>query len=377
MPALPDLRPHLQRLKALQPLLSLAAWPLGAAYGLGMRARRGLYGSGFRHSWRPPCPCISVGNIGMGGSGKTPLCEHILRWAEARDELGVVLTRGYGARPRRLPLLVTPGADPAQAGDEPLLLAAASSTARVVVDPKRSRSGPWAWTRFDPDYVLLDDGFQHLAVQRDIDLVLLTPTDLGSGWGRVCPAGSWREGTSALSRATAFCLKVTEDELTGLRGQLEKRLARYERPVFTFAMKPLGLRRVDGLETARDLGGEDYLFACGLGNADQAAATAARLLGRPAKAVLNFRDHHAFRQADVARMDEAARQAGAGHVVVTAKDAVKLAGLSGTGRYWVLATRLAFGPSLWAGQPFDAWFGERFNALAAAHREQYRAEILK
>lgn len=373
MPALPAIRPHLKRLKALQPALL----PLGVPYGLAMRARRWAYGHGLLDSWRPPCPCISVGNIGLGGSGKTPLCEHILRWAEARQELCVVLTRGYGGKPRRLPLWVTPGADPAQCGDEPLLLASAGPSARVVVDPRRRRSGPWAWERFEPDLLLLDDGFQHLPVRRDIDIVLLTPQDLRQGWDRVFPGGTWREGPSALSRASAFCLKLTEDELLGLRGDIEKRLARFGRPVFTFAMKPLGLRRLDGSESARDLGGADYLFACGLGLPEQAAGTAARLLGRAPAATLSFPDHHAYTRKDVERIELAAREAGAGNIVVTAKDAVKLAQLADTGRYWMLAARPVFGPALWSDEPFDAWLARRYDELAARHRAEYRAEILK
>lgn len=373
MPALPDIRPHLKRLEALQPLLL----PLGVTYGLLMRARRWAYEGGTLASWRPPCPCVSVGNIGLGGSGKTPLCEHILRWAEARQELCVALTRGYGGKPRRLPLWVTPGADPAQCGDEPLLLAGASPGARVVVDPRRSRSGPWAWARFEPDLMLLDDGFQHLPVRRDLDLVLMTPGDLRSGWGRVFPGGSWREGVSALSRASAFCLKVTEEELSGLRGDILKRLERLERPVFTFAMKPLGLKRLGGHESARDLGGAEWLFACGLGLPEQAASTAARLLGRAPAATLAFPDHHAYTAKDVERMEQAAREAGAAHIVVTAKDAVKLARLPETGRFWMLAARPVFGPSLWSDEPFDAWFASRYDELAARHRAEYRAEILK
>lgn len=377
---MPNISEHLRHLRTLQPLLT----PLGQAYGLLMRARRCAYESGRFHRWRPPCPCISVGNIGMGGSGKTPLCAHILQWADARDELGVVLTRGYGAKPGRLPLLVLPGANPAQAGDEPLLLASASAKARVVVDPLRARSGPWAYKRFDPDYMLLDDGFQHLPVERDLDLVLLTPRDLGPGWNRVCPAGGWREGASALSRASAFCIKVGEDELFGLRAGIERRLARFGRPVFTFALRPVGLERMNSAtrqpEATRDLGGEDYLFSCGLGDPEQAAATAARLLGRAPKAVLSFADHRAYTQADVRRITEAAQAAGAAHVVVTAKDAVKLARLDGAESFWTLSTRLVFGPSLFADAPeirsFDHWLGARFDALAGHYRQKYREAVL-
>jgi len=366
--------PDLQR--RLRPLLL----PLGALYALAMRLRRWLYERGSLGAWRPPCPCISVGNIGWGGSGKTPLCGHILRWAGKREEHGVVLTRGYGAKPKRLPLLVTPGASPAQAGDEPLLLAKSHRLARIVVDPKRKRGGAWACERFDPDFVLLDDGFQHLGVARDIDLVLLTPADILEGWGRVCPTGSWREGESALARASAFLIKVVPGRQPGLAEAIEARLKPLGKPIFTFALKPKGLARLDGSGRAADLDGEDYILATGIADPAQAVATAAKMLGREPRQVLPFPDHHTFTQADVAMIREAAKAAddvNGAHVVVTAKDAVKLRLLDSAGSFWSLRTEVRFGPKYNAEAEFDDWFGARFDELAAHHSLAFRAAMQK
>jgi tetraacyldisaccharide 4'-kinase len=347
---------------ALQRRLKPALVPLGALYAQAMRLRRWAYESGRLPVWRPNCPVVSVGNIGWGGSGKTPLCGHILSWAGKREEHAVVLTRGYGAKPGRLPLLVTRTADPAQCGDEPLLLARSHPLARVVVDPKRRRSGPWAYERFDPDFVLLDDGFQHLPVARDIDLVLLTPQDLDAGWNRVCPAGTWREGVGALTRASAFLVKTPVELAEGVARAMTLRLERFGRPAFTFSLKPKGLMRVDGTRRAPDLGREDYVLATGIAEPGQAASTAERLLGRPAKAVLPFADHHAFAAPDLLRIHAAA--AGA-HVVVTAKDAVKLAKLPGAEGFWVLRTEPVLGACVFGSGSFDPWFTARFTELAA------------
>lgn len=357
----------------LQRCLKPALIPLGALYGQAMRLRRWAYEAAHVASWRPNCPVVSVGNIGWGGSGKTPLCGHILRWAGKREEHAIVLTRGYGAKPHRLPLLVSRTENPASCGDEPLLLARSHPLARVVVDPKRKRSGPWAYERFDPDFVLLDDGFQHLPVARDIDLVLLTPHDLGQGWNRVCPAGTWREGEAALSRATAFCVKVLPGRQPDLGENIKHRLARFERPVYTFALKPKGLMRVDGTVRAPDLGGEDYVLATGIADPAQAARTAESFLGRAPRAVLPFADHHAFGAQDLLRIHALA--AGA-HVLVTAKDAVKLAKLPGAEAFWVLRTELAFGPSTFAENPFDQWFAARFDELAAHYRPLAAQELV-
>ncbi|MDQ7836109.1 MAG: tetraacyldisaccharide 4'-kinase [Humidesulfovibrio sp.] len=363
--------PQLQR--ALRPLLL----PLGVLYAQVMRLRRWLYGRGALSSWRPPCVCVSVGNIGWGGSGKTPLCGHILRWAGKHEEHGVVLTRGYRAKPKRLPLLVTPGADPAQAGDEPLLLAKTHRLARVVVDPKRRRGGAWACERFDPDFVLLDDGFQHLPVARDIDLVLLTPFDLLEGWGRVCPLGTWREGASALDRATAFLIKVVPGKQPGLAEAIETRLKPKGKPVFTFALKPKGLARLDGSARARDLGSEGYVIATGIADPAQVAATAAILLGAEPRQVMAFADHQAFTQADVAKIREAAQAENGAHVVVTPKDAVKLRLLDGTGGFWTLRTEVRFGPKYNSDAEFDDWFAARFDELSEPHRQAYREAMRK
>lgn len=367
-------------LKNIQKRLGPALSPFGALYARLMQLRRWAYESGHLRVWRPSCPVVSVGNIGWGGSGKTPLCGHILRWAGKNEEHAVVLTRGYGAKPRRLPLLVTRAGDPAQCGDEPLLLARSHPLARVVVDPIRTRSGPWAYERFDPDFVLLDDGFQHLPVARDIDLVLLTPDDLGPGWNRVCPAGTWREGRRALTRASAFLVKVLPGRQPELAAELRRRLERFERPAYTFALKPKGLMRLDGTARAADLGGEDYVLATGIAEPAQAAATAEKHLGRPPRQVLAFADHHAFAPADVLRIHAAAGAAeggaGGAHVVVTAKDAVKLAKLPGAEGFWSLRTELAFGPMLFTDTGFDDWFAARFRALADKYRPLAARELL-
>jgi tetraacyldisaccharide 4'-kinase len=246
----------------------------------------------------------------------------------------------------------------------------------VVVDPKRTRSGPWAYERFDPDFVLLDDGFQHLPVERDIDLVLLTPDDLGAGWNRVCPAGTWREGAAALSRASAFCIKTPQHaggEMAELESAIRSRLGRFGKPVYTFHLKPKGLMRVDGTVRAAGLGGEDYVLATGIADPSQAAQTAETLLGGAPRAVLPFADHHAFTSPDLLRI---LTEAAGAHVVVTAKDAVKLAKLPGAEAFWVLRTELVFGPFLFAAEGFDPWFQARFAELAETYRPLAARELL-
>ncbi len=312
---------------ALRPLLL----PLGKAYAQIMRLRERLYSAAILPSWtpwRPPAPCVSVGNIAMGGTGKTPLTAWILRHATEAGYTPACLTRGYRAKPPHLPFLVHPDSDPAQCGDEPLLLARSCARAHILVDPKRSRAGKYAAEHLHPDLFVLDDGFQHMAVARDLNLVLLRPEDLDRDWNRVCPAGYWREPVSALRRANAFCIKAAPDELRSLNKWVSHRLQPLNKPVFGFHLTGRDLINISTQQTQPTLNNAPYIFAAGIAHPEQAASTAKELLGNMPKKVVSFRDHADFTANDLERLVQTARNAHAAHIVVTEKDAVKLQGMA-------------------------------------------------
>jgi tetraacyldisaccharide 4'-kinase len=337
-------------------------WPAGRAYAAAMAVRRAAYESGLLPRWRPPAPCVAVGNVAWGGSGKTPLTAWLLERATQRGVTACVLTRGYRARPPRLPYLVQPHSPWREAGDEPLLLARAAPSHAVVVDPVRRRSGPWAWQRIHPGLFVLDDGLQHLAVARHLDLVLLRPRDLGAQWNRVLPAGSWREGRRVLSRAGAFLVRADEREWDAVALRAQERLEQSGKPVFAFHLAPRELRRLSDGTSAADLGGEEWVLLTGVADPHGVARSAESLLGRAPRAVLARPDHHAFTGAD---WDAASAAAGpGGHVLCTPKDAVKLENLADE-RLWVLQPELRFGARLWADAAFPEWWDARFDALAA------------
>ncbi len=217
--------------KRLRPLLT----PVSLLYRRILAARRAKWENEGSPAFRPVCQCVSVGNIAWGGTGKTPVVDWLLGWSEARGLRAVVLSRGYKAQPPELPLHVSPSRTPGEAGDEPLMLALEHLSAAVMVDPDRRRSGRWAEERLSPDLFVLDDGFQHVKVRRDLDIVLLRPDDLGDGWGRVIPAGAWREGPEALERADVFMIKCSPEAWESLRPACERRLAGFRRPLFSFS----------------------------------------------------------------------------------------------------------------------------------------------
>ena len=364
---------HMQR--ALYPLLRPFSW----VYGGIMRVRAWLYRRGLLPRWEAPALTVSVGNIGWGGSGKTPVADWLLGWAESKSIPVALLTRGYRAKPKHLPYEVTPGALAEEAGDEPLMLARAHEKALIMVDPDRTRAGKLAVQKSHPELIILDDGFQHMAVKRQVNLVLLRPDDLREGWNRVIPAGSWREPEAALRRADAFLIKIGPKGFAVLKPRILERLSRFGKPVFSFRLAPTGLRSVIGGETVRDFEGAPYLLATGVGDPAQVRATAEAYFGYPPKKHRVFRDHHTYSKQDALDLAREAARLGCAAVLCTPKDAVKLGSMC-TEVFWQFDLSLEFGPStLGERAKFSTWWDRRYDSFRlrredrAEHEADYKA----
>lgn len=175
--------------------------PLSAIYGAGVRARNGLYSRGVFKARRLSRPVISVGNISAGGSGKTPFVILLGGLLQQRGIPFDVLSRGYGRKTRGV-LAVDPNGSPRDFGDEPILIAKRLGCA-VVVGEDRYQAGLFAESEFGAQLHILDDGFQHRSLERDFDIVLVTPEDIRD---QLLPAGRLREPYSSLLRADAIVL---------------------------------------------------------------------------------------------------------------------------------------------------------------------------
>lgn len=337
--------------------------PFGAAYGLVMRLRRTCYGSGLLPSWAPPAITVSVGNIGWGGTGKTPLSGWFLGWAERQGLDSVLLTRGYKARPKQYPYLVNGKSLAEEAGDEPLLLAREHPKAHVVVDPVRRRSGPIAYERFSPHLIVLDDGFQHMAVQRDLNLVLFRPEDFEKGWNRVIPSGTWRESESALAGADAFFLKCPPDTFKAMAPLIRKRLGKFEKPVFSFHLRPSALRRINGKDRTDNFTGGPYALVSGVGDPDQVERTTHDFLGYAPAMRFDFPDHHFYTKTDALEIEAKAAEKGCEHILCTPKDAVKLGPLA-SDIFWTLDLKVVFGPKALSSETFKAWWADNWGRLS-------------
>lgn len=331
---------------------------MGKAYANIMRARENLYRCGVFDSWRPPVPCISVGNLCVGGTGKTPVCEWLLNWSLNKGKKPALLTRGYKGRGKDYPYLVTPQSNGEIVGDEPLMLASSCPDASVVVDPKRNRGGKFVLEKEDPDLFILDDGFQHIAVQRDLDLVLLKPKDLTRDWNRVLPFGFWREGQSALHRASAFILDVTNVKQEELTPWIEYRLKCLQKPVFVFNRKLKSFTKLMDGTSFKEPFFDNYLLVSAVGDPDKVLYNATKACGKAPREHLVYSDHHRYSRDDFANIKQKALQVNAQVILCTAKDGVKLKDMTDETVY-VLDVDIEFQSAYFAEQDFAAWLDDQ------------------
>lgn len=351
----------------IQKKLSGLLAPAGSVYAMLMGVRRKLWECGLRRRLVTSCPCVAVGNISWGGTGKTPMVDWIMGRMLARDIRTVVLTRGYKSHPVSLPMHVNPHHTPYEAGDEPLMLALRHPEGSVLVDPKRTRSAKYALKALKPDLLVLDDGFQHLAVARHLDMVLLRPDDLDEQWDKVIPQGSWREGQSALTRADVFCMKAEPEEFLALESRIRQRIGGLRRPVFSFTLRPTCLKRLDlgagSADAAPNLNMRPYVLVTGVGNPGQVLDTVTRYMGYAPERHLAFNDHHAYGFNDIKKLADVGIP-----IVCTAKDAVKLRRMP-LSQIWSLQTEVRFGPSLGSRVPFPEWWDSWYVRVCSALAE--------
>lgn len=346
--------------KSLAPLLG----PAGSAYSAIMSLRAKAYAAGLKKSRAPKAFCVSVGNIAWGGSGKTPISDWLLGWGKAKGLNTALLTRGYGGESEERPLLVKAHTSPEQSGDEPLMLARRHPESYILADPNRRRALDWLEANTTTDFIVLDDAMQHMAIKRDLNLVLLRAEDLANEtWGKVIPAGEWREPPSALSRASAFMLRMNPEAFAAAGELVKKRLSAYERPVFSFMLSPIGLLPLGKNEPLlNNLNGRPYALCTGVGSPEQVAESARTLLGAEPERSFIYPDHHKFGPADLKLMSKAGLP-----LVMTAKDAVKIQQLALGAldlECYTLESRVDFGPGMFCELGFADWLAGRWHELS-------------
>jgi tetraacyldisaccharide 4'-kinase len=298
--------------------------PLTPLYGALVKARAAAYDHGLLKARRLPVPVVSVGNLTFGGTGKTPTVIALVRDLVRRGRRPAVLTRGYGRRGSSQLVLVGPEADRVveRTGDEPLEMASRLPGVPIVVDADRVRGGREA-VRLGADVLVLDDGFQHLRVARDLDLVLV---DAGDPWGggSLPPRGRLREPLAAIARATAVLVTKVPATDTSSVGEIAEQVTRLAgpRPLLTARMVASRVRTPGGWQQPEVLAGRRVVAFAGIGRPEGFVDVLFEA-GTDVVETLWYRDHHWYSVGDLDRILAAARDHDA-VAVTTTKDAVKL-----------------------------------------------------
>jgi tetraacyldisaccharide 4'-kinase len=301
--------------------------PLSLVYASAVRARAALYASGRLSSRRLPAPVISVGNLTFGGTGKTPLVEFLARRLKFEGFRPAILSRGYGRR-SRVPVLVSRGEGPLcapeEGGDEPVAIARRLRGVAVAVAARREQAARLI-ADLSCDVFLMDDGFQHLSVKRDANLLLLDASDPFGG-GALPPAGRLREPLDAIRRADAIVFTRVERGAPSAEAERTVALLCPGMPVYHAAIRPDGLRDEAGspIETG-EVARRRCVAACGVARPSSFQAALSRLELAPEETFV-FADHHRYSDRNLKRIRRAADRTGASFLVTTEKDAVKIAG---------------------------------------------------
>ncbi len=327
-------------------------------YGAIIKTRNSLYEKGFFKSVSLEVPVISIGNITVGGTGKTPLVALVAEILAENDEKVCILTRGYGRANPRKRILVSDGknvlTNAFEAGDEPFELAnKLFKKAIIIADRNRVAAGQWARAKFNVTIFVLDDAFQHLRVKRDLNIVTVDATN-PFGNGKLLPSGTLREPLENLKRADAIVLTranlVEENYIANLKLQISKTNAHCK----IFVTENKTARFIDLKEfhaqtpslhrqgtDNQQLKTENWLAFCALGNPhnffEQLKREKFTLVAEKI-----FSDHYFYSQADVFKLEAEAKRKNAKFLLTTAKDAVKLKELNLSLPCYVVESEMIF-----------------------------------
>ncbi len=324
---------------ARRPFFSLATLllPISKGYASTVCVRNRSYHNGRLRSSRLPCMVISIGNIAAGGTGKTPFTMFLGKFLQESGIRTTIISRGYGGKAEKTGGVVSDGhqviMDSKNAGDEPYMLAMKLPGIPVVVGKNRHLSGKLAFRRFHPQVILLDDGFQHLALRRDLDIVLLDHS-APMGNGHVIPRGILREPPKGLQRADILVMTRSSDKhskeiLPGpavTAGPQPVFFTDYKADIFVSG-GPADIYRKPASATNTEMGEKElhgkrvFAFA---GIADNASFNdTVKNLGCFVQGCMWFPDHHPYTRKDLEHIYRRFEASGADILITTEKDYVK------------------------------------------------------
>jgi tetraacyldisaccharide 4'-kinase len=329
-------------------------------YGAVARLRALLYDWGWFDQRRLPVPVVSVGNLTLGGTGKTPVVILLADWLLAQGKQVAILSRGYRRTSTAQYLLVSNGerllVGPEEAGDEPFLMAQRCPRAIVAVGADRYQLGDWVLERFPINCILLDDGFQHRGLYRDVNLLLIDATD-AAGLAGLVPAGRLREPLKAAARATAIIVTRADvsAQVNEVRRKLEVKLGSIPDPIqAVFRPESFVSVATDAVQSLSWAKGRTALLCSAVGHTGSFRSLAERI-GIKVLGEIAYVDHHAYTRQDVEQVRTRAAELQVELVVTTEKDACKMASLL---------------------HPTDAWWAVRLTTHVIKGEDRLRQLVL-
>lgn len=351
----------------LQILLSPLLLPFSWIFGMIARVRYYLYQKKICQSYSPKIPCICIGNISWGGTGKSPFIDYLLKRFQENTIHCAVLTRGYGTKLAHYPFVLDKNTvlNDNKLPDEPCMLLQKNPLSTIVIDPKRAESAKFVERQFPHiQTLLMDDGFQHFALKRDMDFVLLDYDDLNphssfakANWNRLIPLGSWREPEKALCRATAFFLKCPPADWKQIKEYAQTKLSPHNKPLFVFHLVindviPLFAQENAAAHVFKHKNNEEYALLAGIGNPLQFQESVQSYLGYPCTKAIFLTDHAHMDThiPEILQLDMP--------LICTEKDAVKLKSYPQLAQkeIYYTQTSLQFYASCFTAEDFETWF---------------------
>jgi len=306
-------------------ILSITLFPLFTIYLLIVVIRNYLYDIKLFKSTQLPCKVISIGNITVGGTGKTPTVIAIAKFLQQQNKTVAVLSRGYGRKSTGTQL-VTNGrtnlTNWKNVGDEPTLMAKHLQDIPIVVDENRIRGGRYLIDKFNPGIIILDDGFQHRKIFRDVDIVLVN-SNMSKYKNRMFGFRTFREPWISLGRAHLIIL--TKSEFVAPSSKLLERLKTVDLPFFNANINPSSYL-LDNKNNKIDLDyfdGKTALLFSGIGDPESFEKTV-RSLNLRILNTINFMDHKNYSKSDINKIRNKYINSGADVIITTEKDFLKL-----------------------------------------------------
>ena len=310
-----------------------------------MLLRLHAYTKGWLKIYRPNTPVISVGNLTVGGTGKTPVVDLLSRELQSRRIKPAILSRGYGRKhtdtQKRLRFCEKKHADPDLFGDEPYMLAMRNPEVPVYVDSSRIAAADTAEKHDNPDVLVLDDAYQHLAIHRDLNLLLID-AERGLENRNLIPYGSLREPVNQWIRADAIIVTKANISSADAVSEILKKELKVTCPVFNFNFEAQGLYRLDGedRQLIQHLAGKNLVTVSGIAQPDGFRKMLENLEGTLI-GNLEFADHHDYSINDVHKILKKQDELKPDYIVTTEKDAVKLRQFSElSNSIWILEIKV-------------------------------------